>query len=95
MFGFADQEKTTYGLGYRLTLKRNNNNDAIVRDAGVEGAKINIKQIEWCVLHYIPNIENQTLVKEQILNKEPTELSFIERSVFRKNVNSDNNWTLN
>ena len=27
IFGFADQEKITYGLGYTLTLKRNNNND--------------------------------------------------------------------
>ena len=30
-FGFADQEKIPYGLGYTLTLKRNNNNDAIIR----------------------------------------------------------------
>ena len=29
LFGFADQEKITYGLGYTLTLKRNNHNDAI------------------------------------------------------------------
>ena len=29
LFGSADQEKITYGLGYTLTLKRNNNNDAI------------------------------------------------------------------
>ena len=27
LFGFADQEKITYGLGYTLPLKRNNNND--------------------------------------------------------------------
>ena len=31
LFGFADQEKITYGLGYTLTLKRNTNNDAILR----------------------------------------------------------------
>ena len=28
-FGFTDQEKITYGLGYTLTLKRNNNNDPL------------------------------------------------------------------
>ena len=33
LFGFADHEKTPYGLGYTLTLKRNNNNDAIIRGA--------------------------------------------------------------
>ena len=31
LFGFADQEKITYGLGYTLTLKRNTNNDEILR----------------------------------------------------------------
>ena len=31
LFGFADQEKITYGLGYQLILKRNTNNDAIYR----------------------------------------------------------------
>ena len=40
LFGFADQEKVTYGLGYTLTLKRNNNNDPIIRTAGVDAAKI-------------------------------------------------------
>ena len=39
IFGFADQEKITYGLGYTLTLKRNNNNDPIIRDNGVDAAK--------------------------------------------------------
>ena len=31
LFGFADQEKITYGLGYTLTLKRHTNNDMILR----------------------------------------------------------------
>ena len=31
IFGFADQEKITYGLGYQLILKRNTDNDAIFR----------------------------------------------------------------
>ena len=45
LFGFADQEKFTYGLGITLTLKRNNNNDPIIRTAGVDAAKIVIKDI--------------------------------------------------
>ena len=79
-------------MGYQLILKRNTNNDAIFR-AGGDEAKIIIRQIDWNIMHYTPSIQNQTLVKEQILNKEPTELRFLERSVFRKNVDTNNNWT--
>ena len=93
IFGFADQEKITYGLGYSLTLKRNNNNDPIIRDNGVDAAKINIKDISWYIPHYIPSMENQQLVMDQILDKDPTELYYIERVVFRKDVNTNNNWT--
>ena len=93
IFGFADQEKITYGLGYSLTLKRNNNNDPIIRDNGVDAAKINIKDISWYIPHYIPSMENQQLVMDQILDKDPTELFYIERVVFRKDVNTNNNWT--
>ena len=93
IFGFADQEKITYGLGYTLTLKRNNNNDPIIRDNGVDAAKINIKDISWHIPHYTPSMENQQLVMDQILDKDPTELYYIERVVFRKDVNTNNNWT--
>ena len=49
LFGFADQEKITYGLGYTLTLKRNTNNDAILRSVGVDAAKVVIKDIGWYI----------------------------------------------
>ena len=93
IFGFADQEKITYGLDYTLTLKRNNNNDPIIRDNGMDAAKINIKDISWHIPHYVPSLENQQLVMDQILDKDPTELYYIERVVFRKDVNTNNNWT--
>ena len=93
LFGFADQEKITYGLGYSLTLKRNNINDSIIRDNGVDAAKINIKDISWYIPHYTPSMENQQLVMDQILDKDPTELYYMERIVFRKDVNTNNNWT--
>ena len=94
IFGFDfDQEKITYGLGYTLTLKRNNNNDSIIRDNGVDAAKIKIKDISWYIPHYTPSMENQQLVMDQILDKDPTGLYYIERVVFRKDVNTNNNWT--
>ena len=68
IFGFADQEKITYGLGYTLTLKRNNNNDPIIRDNAITAAKINIKDISWYIPHYVPSLENQQLVMDQILD---------------------------
>ena len=93
LFGFADQVKITYGLGYTLTLKRNTNNDAILRSVGVDAAKVVIKDIGWYIPHYVPSIENQQLVMDQILNKDPTELSYTERNIFRKDVNTNSNWT--
>ena len=92
-FGFADQEKITYGLGYNLTLKRIDNNDPIVRTAGVDVAIKDIKDIGWYIPHYTPSMENQHLVMKQILDKEPTELYYIERTVYRKDVNTNNNRT--
>ena len=50
LFGFADQENIAYGLGYTLTLKRNNN-DPIIRDNAVDAAKTGINYIG----RYIPH----------------------------------------
>ena len=93
LFGFADQEKVTYGLGYVVTLKRNTNNDVIIRGAGVDAAKVVIKDIGWYIPHFTPSLENQQIVMDQLLNKDPTELYYIERTVYRKDVNTNNNWT--
>ena len=93
LFGFADQEKITYGLGYTLTLKRNTNNDVVFRTKGVNAAKVVVKDISWYIPHYVRSLENQQLVLNQILNKDPTELYYTERTVFRKDVNTNNNWT--
>ena len=80
MFGFAAQDKITYGLGYTLTLKRNNNNDPIIRTAAVGAAKVVVKDISWYIPHYVHNIENQQLVHIQIITKDATELRFIDCS---------------
>ena len=93
LFGFADQEKITYGLGYTLTLKRNSSNDVVFRTNGVDAAKVVVKDISWYIPHYVPSLENQQLVLNQILNKDPTELYYTERTVFRNDVNTNNNWT--
>ena len=84
IFGFADQDKITYGLGYNLTLKRNSNNDVIHRANDVANAKIIIKDIAWYVEKFTPNLDNQQLIASQLLDEIPTELYYKERSVLEK-----------
>ena len=93
IFGFADQDKITYGLGYNLTLKRNNNNDVVHRIAARANAKIVIKDIAWYVEKFTPNIDNQQLVASQLLDEIPTELYYEERTVFRKKIANNGLWT--
>ena len=78
MFGFAYEEKITSGLDYTKTLKRNNNNDPISRDNGVDAAKVDIKDIGWYIPHYVPIMEDKQLVMKHILDKDPTDLYYTE-----------------
>ena len=91
VFGFAEhQEKATYGLGYKLTLTRNSDNAVLNEaDATVLG-KVKIIAIEWYVPHYTTSMSQQAVLSNQIVNKIPTELQYIERSVFMKEVNTQN-----
>ena len=93
VFGFAEhQEKATYGLGYKLTLTRNKDEAVIDKVAGIADARIKIDQIHWYVPHYTPSMSQQAIMSKQILNKTPTELRYVERSVFMKEVNNQNPW---
>ena len=91
VFGFAEhQEKATYGLGYKLTLTRNKDEAVIDKVAGIADARIKIDHIHWYVPHYTPSIQKQSTLSEQILSKTPTELRYVERSLFMKEVNNQN-----
>ena len=93
VFGFAEhQEKATYGLGYKLTLTRNKDDAVIDKAAVIADARIKIDHIHWYVPHYTPSIEQQSALSKQILSKTPTELRYVERSVFMKEVNNQNLW---
>ena len=94
VFGFAEyQEKGTYGLGYKLTLTRNTNNAVLNKDNAINLGRIKINRIEWYVPHYIPSLQKQSILSKQIINKAPTEINYPERSVFMKEVNTQNFWT--
>ena len=91
--GFAEhKEKATYGLGYKLTLTRNKDDAVIDKAAGIADARIKIDHIHWYVPHYIPSIQQQGILSKQILNKTPTELRYVERSVFMKEVINQSLW---
>ena len=91
--GFAEhQEKATFGLGYKLTLTRNKDEAVIDKVAGIGDARIKIDHIHWYVPHYIPSMSQQAIMSKQILNNKPTELRYVERPVFMKEVNNQNVW---
>ena len=93
VFGFAEhQEKATYGLGYKLTLTRNKDEAVIDKANAIADARVKIDHIHWYVPHYTPSIQQQSTLSKQILSKTPTELRYVERSVFMKQVNNQNVW---
>ena len=93
VFGFAEgQEKPTYGLGYKLTLTRNKDEAVIDKVAGIAEARIKIDHIHLYVPHYTPSMSQQAIMSKQILNKTPTELRYVERPVFMKEVINQNLW---
>ena len=94
VFGFAEyQEKATYGLGYKLTMTRNSDNAVLNKGNAINNGKIKINAIEWYVPHYTPSMQQQGILSKQILNKSPTQIQYLERSVFMKEVNTQNFWT--
>ena len=94
VFGFADsQEKATYGLGYKLTMTKNSDNAVLNKGNAINNAKIEINAIEWYVPHYTPAMQQQASLSKQIINKTPTQIQYPERSVFMKELNTQNFWT--
>ena len=93
LFGFAEgQETATYGLGYKITLTRNKDESVIDKAAVIADARNKIDHIHLDIAHYIPSMSQQAIMSKQILNKTPTELRYVERSVFMKEVNKQNLW---
>ena len=94
IFGYAEyQQKANYGLGYKLTLTRNNDNVVLNKGNAINVGKIKINAIEWYIPHYTSSLQQQSIISKQIINKTPTEINYPERSVFMKEVNTQNFWT--
>ena len=72
---------------------RNNDSAVLNKDNAINVGKIKINAIEWYVPHYTPSIQQQAILSKQILNKTPTQIQYPERSIFMKEVNTQNVWT--
>ena len=75
------------------TLTRNTDNAVLNKANATINAKTKIIALEWYVPHYTPSIQQQSMLSKQILSKTPTQLQYPERSVFMKEVNTQNFWT--
>ena len=58
---------------YNVTLKRNTNNDPITRAAEVNAKKV-LTDTGWHIPHFSPSLENQQIMMDQLLNKDPTDM---------------------
>ena len=82
LFGFVnDLEKIIYGLGFKLILKRINNDRALFRviagaDAVANDAIIDIRDISWCVLSIDPSNDNRIIVQKGLSKKNNVEFSY-------------------
>ena len=94
IFGYAEhQEKGTYGLRYKLTLTRNTDNAVLNKDNADANGRVKINSLDWYVPHYSPNLEEYNKLMNQIKKNSPTLLHYPEKSVFMKEVNTQNLWT--
>ena len=94
VFGFNEHQETgTFGLDYKLTLTRNTDNAVLNKDNAIYNGKIKINAIEWYIPYYTASIEQLNILMNQIMKKTPTELQYAERSVFMKELNTQNFWT--
>ena len=80
-------------MGCKLTLTKNNDNPVLNKDNAVNNAKIIINSIAWYISRCTPSIQQQTMLYRQIKDKTPTELQYVERSVFMKEENTQNYWS--
>ena len=75
-----------------MTLTRNSDNAVLNKSDTTILGKVKVNAIEWYVPHYTASMSQQALLSNQIVNEIPTELQYIERSVFMKESNSQNVW---
>ena len=72
LFGFVnDLEKIIYGLGFKLRLKRNNNDRALFRVIAdpsrlAKDGNIEIRDTSWCIPIIDPSNDNRIIVQKRL-----------------------------
>ena len=74
-------------------MTRNSDKAVLNKGNAINNGKVKIIAIEWYVPHYTPSMQQQAILSKQIINKTPTQIQYPERSVFMKEVNTQNVWT--
>ena len=98
LFGFVnDLEEIINGLGFKLILKRNNNDRALFRVNANPGAvgndgNIDIRDISCCVPSIDPSNDNRIIVQKGLSKKNNVDFSYYERKIFYKNVPNATNF---
>ena len=83
-------------MGYKLTFQKSSDNHVLVHRAGTTNAenlalagRVIIEDLSRYVPYYTPSISNQKIMLGQIVSKVPTELSYIKRSSYMKDVTTE------
>ena len=98
LFGFVnDFKKNIHGLGYKLILKRNNNDRTLFRVDAYPGrvandGNIEIRDISWCVSSIDPSNDNRFILEKGLNEKSNIDFSYYERKTFYKNVPNASNF---
>ena len=98
LFGFVnDLEKIIYGLGFKLILKRINNDRALFRvGAGADvlgnDGIVDIRDISWCVPSIDPINDNSIIVQKGLSERNNVDFNYYERKTFYKNVPNATNF---
>ena len=88
LFGFVnDLEKIIYGLGFKLILKRINNDRALFRVNADLGAVANdgnkeIRDISWCVPSIDPSNDKRVIVQKVLSKNNNVDFSYYEKRRF-------------
>ena len=96
LFRFGnDLEKIIHGLGFKLILRRNNNDRALFRvnagaDAVGNDGSIDIRDISWCVPSIDPSNYNRIIVQKGLSKRNNVDFSYYERKTFKNVPNATN-----
>ncbi|XP_004209695.1 uncharacterized protein LOC101237247 [Hydra vulgaris] len=98
IFGFCDTyNKVVYGLTHKLTLIRDDNNNAIFRATGTAAGQVNLTKVSLFIPHVKPSLEYELKLNKEIELKIPLPVSYIERRSESIVVpqTTDFTWTVN